>query len=88
MLTQTQKDALRWIDRFPVNKVRWMRKGKSAYGPSEKWDAIELSGPRGSILIPTGDWEAIQPLKVMHPDGPNAPKIWVLNEAGREALAA
>jgi hypothetical protein len=84
MHTPEQIDALRWIDRFPHNKSEWRRNGRSAYGPAQAWDALQISGDRGSITITRQDWFAIRDCVV---GNSNNGSIWVLNEVGRAALA-
>lgn len=82
-LSETQHAALVWINIFPCTKAGWRRNGKSAYGPPEKWNGMELSGSQGSILVHVTDWEAIRGFLDCMP-APN--KIYGLNAAGRAAL--
>lgn len=84
-LTETQVDALSWIDRFPCSQSRWMRNGKEAYGDPAKWDEIEFSGMRGSIRIASGDWTAIRDL--IEPADFSTDRMYRLTERGAKKLA-
>lgn len=85
-LTSDQIDALRWIDRNDTHESSWLRKGKLAWGDYDKWDAIRCAGPRGSIVIPTPDWEVIRQF-VTPGIGSDRPRsIHVLTEQGKEQL--
>ena len=83
-LTDRQKYVLRWLDGNPQHRSRWMRNGKAAYGDPEHWDAIEISGPDGSIRVRTDDWKALNGLLWYPPASSN--KMFAPNEDGRAAL--
>lgn len=59
-MTPRQKFILEWLGSNHQSRSRWMRNGKDAYGPPEKWDAIEISGKEGSVVIAATDWEALR----------------------------
>lgn len=61
-LTPRQKFVLDWLASNHQSRSRWMRSGKDAYGPPEKWDAIEISGRDGSVVIAEADWRALSSL--------------------------
>lgn len=85
MLTDRQRFALEWLRSNHQSRSRWMRKGKDAYGSPELWDAIEISGKQGSIVIPAPDWEAIRDL--VKTADPESEKMFVPNDAGVSALS-
>jgi hypothetical protein len=62
-----------------------MRNGKGAYGDADKWDAIELSGPTGSIRISLEDHLAIRPYTMVVADRERK-KMYGANEEGKRLL--
>jgi hypothetical protein len=86
MLTERQRFCLEWLRQSRQSKIRWMRNGKDAYGPPEKWDAIELVGAEGSIRISVTDWEALRPFKRIAPI--DSGFAFVPNEAGLAMLSS
>lgn len=59
-LTDRQRFCLEWLRQNPQSQAGWRRNGKAAYGPPDKWDAMEIKGKQGSIVIATADWEALR----------------------------
>jgi hypothetical protein len=66
-ITERQQFVLNWLQHNPQSRSRWMRNGKEAYGHPTTWDAIEISGKQGSIVIAESDWRAISDL-IKHAD--------------------
>ena len=81
-LTESQLRALRFIRDFRITKSEWRRGGKLAFGPSEKWTDMRLSGPDGSINITADDQKAI----LSFFDGSVGASLYTLNSSGVLAL--
>lgn len=86
-MTERQKFALQWLQQNHQSKFRWLRNGKNAYGPPDKWDTMEISGTDGSIRIPVADWEALHPY-MRTSSYEESGKGFMPNDAGIEAMRA
>jgi hypothetical protein len=86
-LTKSQRFALQWIDAQPHTRARWMRNGKDAYGKPETWDAFELSGRNGSLIMSLADHAALRDLYEPASEADRS-RMYKLSDKGKKALAS